>query len=287
MAGDGLTPRRHPTGTGWWEMTLARPAGHLRHAVRDYCDYTEHTDRPILRRELPQAQVVVILNFGVPFRILDRHHPGRSRTVGSFAAGVHDQHTVVCSSGTARCVQLNLTPIGAARLLGLPLGELTNQVVDLPDLLPAADRHLPERLHAAGTPARRFALLDDWIGRRFTHAAGPSAPLLQAWERLRTHHGQYPIGGLAAELGWSRRHLATRFREALGLPPKAMARLLRFERAVALLERDPAAGWADVAARAGYFDQSHFALDCRALADCTPTVLREERQRLEMLPAGG
>lgn len=287
MASEGLAPRRHRTGTGWWEMTLASPASHLRDAVRDYCDYAEHTDRPILRRELPQAQVVVIINFGEPFRILDRRDASHSRTVSSFAAGVHEQHTVVRSSGTARCLQLNFTPTGAARFLRLPLGELTNQVVDLADLLPPEDRHLPERLQAAGTPARRFALLDGWIGKRLHEGVTPSGPLLRAFERLREHHGQYPIGSLAAELGWSRRHLATRFREALGLPPKAMARLLRFERAVALLEHEPAAGWADLAARAGYFDQSHFSLDCRAFADCTPTLLREERQRLEMLPTGG
>ncbi len=52
------------------------------------------------------------------------------------------------------------------------------------------------------------------------------------------------------------------------MPPKAFARMLRFERAAGLL----AAGHspADVGADCGYADQSHLNRDFRGFAGCTP-----------------
>jgi AraC-like DNA-binding protein len=86
---------------------------------------------------------------------------------------------------------------------------------------------------------------------------------------LELSDGAVPIGELAAELGWSRRHLAVRFREELGMAPKALARLLRFERAVKRLRAGDEL--ADLALDAGYYDQAHFNRDFRAFAGTTPT----------------
>ena len=69
-------------------------------------------------------------------------------------------------------------------------------------------------------------------------------------------------------MGWSRRHLAARFREELGLPPKALGRLIRVEQAVQRMRAgEPLA---DVAYGSGYADQSHFNRDFRELVGCAP-----------------
>jgi AraC-like DNA-binding protein len=105
-------------------------------------------------------------------------------------------------------------------------------------------------------------------------AAPPVASELEwAWQRLLATDGAAPIGDLAQELGWSRRHLAARFRTELGMPPKAVARILRFERAVARLRAGD--DLAELALDCGYYDQAHFNRDFRAFADATPTELRQ------------
>ena len=62
-----------------------------------------------------------------------------------------------------------------------------------------------------------------------------------------------------------------------GLPPKVLARVLRFERARRLLQRPDRPALADVAAVCGFYDQAHLNRDWRELAGCSPTTwLAEE-----------
>ncbi len=67
-----------------------------------------------------------------------------------------------------------------------------------------------------------------------------------------------------------------RFREELGVPPKALARILRFERAVGRLRAGD--DLAALALDAGYYDQAHFNRDFRAFAGATPTAYRPSVQ---------
>jgi AraC-like DNA-binding protein len=98
-----------------------------------------------------------------------------------------------------------------------------------------------------------------------------------ALERLAGSGGGAAIGGLAGELGWSHRRLIVRFRDGVGLPPKLVARILRFERLLAVVRVEPGLGWARAAAACGYFDQAHLAREVRELAGLTPTELHRER----------
>jgi AraC-like DNA-binding protein len=187
---------------------------------------------------------------------------------GSFIAGVHDESTLVTHDGYACGLEIHFTPLGARRFLGMPGSELTNQIVELSDVLPEADA-LVEELYERPTWDARFDRLEAAVLAR-AHAAPLLPPAVEfAWRRLRDTHGAAPVAHIAGELGCSRRHLSQRFGAELGLPPKALARVLRFQRAVGLLR---AGGeLADVAYSCGYYDQPHFNRDFRELAGITPS----------------
>jgi transcriptional regulator GlxA family with amidase domain len=66
--------------------------------------------------------------------------------------------------------------------------------------------------------------------------------------------------------------LIERFRDHVGLPPKAAARVIRLDRAVAAL-RSGGPRIAEVAAACGYADQAHLGRELRALGGITPGQL--------------
>jgi len=83
------------------------------------------------------------------------------------------------------------------------------------------------------------------------------------------------VADLAAETGWSRTRLASRFSEQVGISPKRFALVVRFEGARRLLTQG-SSSLAEIAARAGYYDQAHLSRDISALAGCTPAELAGE-----------
>lgn len=249
-------------------MELAQRPPHpaLVEHVRSLAGWRERTPRPVRRSELPGGRVVLIVSFG-PSMDVD----GRRFT--SFVAGLHDAPALTEHGGEAHGVEAYLTPLGASRVFGMPMAPLTREVVTLEDLLGPEAERLAERLFEAQGWEARLALLERAIAARAIRAPAPPDGLARAWRRLVETDGRVPVGAVAQELGWSRKRLATAFREHVGLPPKALARLLRFERAAEALRR-PGADLGRIALDCGYYDQAHFNRDFRAFAGATPTAYR-------------
>jgi len=97
-----------------------------------------------------------------------------------------------------------------------------------------------------------------------------------AWRRLVATNGAVGIGTLLDELGCSRRHLAARFREDIGITPKAFGRLVRFELATERL-RHTGEELGVIAVEVGYYDQAHFNRDVKQFAGVAPGTLMRER----------
>lgn len=211
--------------------------------------------------------IVVVVSFGEQWLIDDERFT-------SFAAGLHDVQVTTEHSGRAYGMQVNLAPPAAYMLFGLPLHELARREVPLEDVL--AEPSLAERLHDEGSWSARFDLLDAVLATRLADACPPTAGVVWAWQQLCATHGRVPVGGLAAELGWSRKRLVERFREQIGLPPKAVAQLLRFEHARELGERPDRPSWAEIAFECGYYDQSHLINDFRAVTGRTPVTFFQD-----------
>jgi AraC-like DNA-binding protein len=108
-------------------------------------------------------------------------------------------------------------------------------------------------------------------------AKRPPRDLVWAWHRLRVSGGRVAIGALAKELGFSRKHLALRFRHEFGISPKLLARILRFDRAVRLIGAGRVAGLADLAAASGYADQAHLSREFRVFAGSARTAFLRRR----------
>jgi len=233
------------------------------------------------RLEVPGPLLPLILNLGGPF-LVSRAGAARETPVGSFVAGLDDAWSLVGSDGPSCCIQLDLTPPGARRLLGVPGCELAGRVVELDDLPAWRAAGLPERLRELCTWEERFAALDAFLLGRL--AAGPPADpgLEHVWRRLEASDGRLPVGTVAAELGWSRKRLLTACRREAGAAPKLLARLVRFERLVGRLRAEPSPSLADAAYGCGYYDQAHLNRDFRELAGTTPTRFLAAR-----LPDGG
>jgi AraC-like DNA-binding protein len=270
---------QHASEQDRWTMVTGAPDPRLDGYVIHYCDYDERTGSFVRRRELPGDRVVAIINLGAPIRVRAPEGEWAEHAAGFFA-GLHDTYAITETNGAQRGVQIDLTPVGAHLLLRLPMHHLTHRVVALDDLLSRAGAELHEQLALASSFEQRFAILDAFFLARLDDAVSPVPSVTRALAQLKRTRGRVAISTLTDELQCSRRHLSAGFQEHVGVSPKLLARILRFNHAVEL-SAGPLS-WAEISLRAGYYDQAHMVRDFRQFAGAAPTEFARRR-----LPDGG
>jgi AraC-like DNA-binding protein len=280
---DGVTLTSHDGDDHSWSMAFRRPHPGLAGIVTGrYCGYAEDAVAPVQRREVATGGVTVILSFEQPLDLMEMSSStSGGQRLTSFVAGIHEGYAVTRHDGDQLGVQVDLTPLGAARVLGAPR-EVANECVPLDALLGRFATELTGRLASAPGWGKRFDLLDRVLLDRAAEGPEPDRAIVWAWDQLRRSHGQVPVHVLAEEIGWSRRHFGARFRAQVGLAPKPTARILRFRRATDLLASGPVRSIADLAAACGYADHSHLVREFHALGGCTPSQFVQS-----LMPAGG
>jgi AraC-like DNA-binding protein len=235
--------------------------------ARDYVGFTESGAAGERWREPPSGRVTVILNVGERFGGLP----------DAFVAGLTDTYAFVERGDAVSCIDLKLTPLGAYTLLGVPVHELTGRTIDVREILGPAAQPVLDAVREAPTWEERFSLLDRFLLRRAELGPRPADRVAWAWRRLSESGGQLPVGRLAGEVGWSRRHLVARFREQVGLSPKTVARIVRFNHLLRGLDEGGAVRWAELAGEYGYYDQAHLHRDFRQFLGLTPAAFLAER----------
>ena len=190
----------------------------------------------------------------------------------AFVMGAHGTSVVLEGDCAPSYLEVVLGPLEAYRLLGLPMNRLSGDTVDLVEVLGADGRRLAEQLRDTPSWRQRFALMDRFLLERLERGPRPSPEVGWAWRRLVATGGAVPIGQLAREVGWSHKHLLTKFRQQVGLRPKTAARLIRFDGVWRSLDGRRPLDWGRVAAEVGYADQAHLVREFRQFTGTTPTA---------------
>ncbi|MFF9042138.1 helix-turn-helix domain-containing protein [Streptomyces sp. NPDC014892] len=155
------------------------------------------------------------------------------------------------------CVRVRMRPGRAQALLGRSLNGLANGALPLREL-PGLDL---DRLAVNPVTALEEAL---------TERPEPSERLDEAARLL----AGATVTATAARLHISERRLRTLFTDATGLSPKHFARINRIRTVLAA----GADRWADIAATAGYYDQSHMTAEFRHFMGVPPAAFTAGRR---------
>jgi AraC-like DNA-binding protein len=212
-------------------------------------------DRPLAQRHEPHGGAEVRCVLGEAPRLLG---PLTAATYREIPAG-----------GTV--VGVRLRPGVLSGLVGLSADELLDQDVAGSDIWRDLAR-VEDLLGEAATPRAALDELESFVA----HRAGEPDPLVdKAVRHLMPWHGGGP-GSLPALLSISERQLRRRCRAAVGVGPKELHRILRFQGFVARVRASiDRPGAPDVAlarwgVEAGYHDQAHLSRECRRLLGVTP-----------------
>jgi AraC-like DNA-binding protein len=241
------------------------------------CFWALETDAVIAdqktERILPDGCVEVILNFGAPFAQHDDHLV--TVQPRNFIVGQMTSPIFISPTGPVQLIGIRFHPGGTTPFFRLPIHELTNQVVELGSFartleikLVSAAVHLPN-LNDKVTALQTVLL-------RMLANSKSDFGLLRVAARVVELSGMIPIDHLATEAGLSSRQLERRFLSEVGVGPKLLSRILRFQAVFRAVDANEAS-WPTVALDCGYYDQAHLIKDFRQFAHETPAALFAER----------
>ncbi|MEU8887663.1 helix-turn-helix domain-containing protein [Streptomyces sp. NPDC048442] len=171
-------------------------------------------------------------------------------------------HDASCGPGS-RFAGVRFAPGTGAVFLGVPAHELRDLRVPLADVWSGV-REWEERI----TEAPDQALALEELALRRAADTGPPDPLMRA-VAAGLGAGR-TVAGTAEAVGLGQRQLRRRSLDAFGYGPKTLARVLRLQRALALV-RD-GIPYAAAAHASGCADQAHLARETRELAGMTLTA---------------
>jgi AraC-like DNA-binding protein len=289
----------HRSDLGRWRAAHRPAEPRLRDYILGYFASEGFLPRPLHERHLPLREVVIVLNFAAPHRVIDPSDPKRTTEHRkAWIVALQHRHQIREAFGARDFMVIRLTPIGAQMLLGVPMDLLTDRTVVLEDLDSRLSRLLVSHAEATEDWAARFDMVENIIASRLASAPSPPAGLLHSWRMLQESPNHVDLDRLSEDLGCSRRHLVAQFHKYFGMAPKTIARISRFHLALAAVHHlgrrdrlppvegkpylDCQAGenvytttktkmqWADLALACGYYDQSHFINEFRSFSGLSP-----------------
>lgn len=233
-----------------------------------------------IERVLPDGSMQIVISLhDAPMRVFDRANPSRYVAAPSaIVTGPSTQYSLISAADTAATIGASFTPGGAAAFLGVPPVELFDTDVDLPTLWGRAlADELRNRVLTETTPEARVAVLDEVLCRRLQPDAAAHPAVRWAVGQLR--HSRHPraVADVVARVGMSHRRLTSLFHGAVGVTPKRLHRLARFQEVVRGASGGKGHTWADLALACGYADQAHLTHDFRAFAGVTPSEYLRRR----------
>jgi AraC-like DNA-binding protein len=227
-----------------------------------HCFWVLEGTGPALDAILPDGRMEMVLHFGEPFR-------GQPR---SFLVGQQRRPVEVEPIGRVGVMGVRFRPGGACAFLGFPQHEATDRMIPLDAIWGVAE--LEEQVAEARSDSDRVASVEGFLLGRLRERWTAPAALEAAVARIFASRGSLTVEELAAGRP---RQLGESFRQIVGISPKLLSRLVRFQE---VLRRMAGRRWVWTALECGYYDQAHLIRDFREFAGQSPGVYAAGRHPL-------
>jgi AraC-like DNA-binding protein len=234
---------------------------------------------------LPDGCPELVMHFGDAFERIHPDAPSERQSSLLFAGQLTGQ-IELRATGAVAVLGIRFHPAGAASILRMPQRQLLGATANLADIDQGLFRSLREISESCRSLTEAAARVQRYLATRID-GRWFDARVQSAVAHIQRSRGQVNIDALARHVNLTRRHLEREFDVHVGVSPKRLARIVRFQRALRLVLDPTAAGHgADTAMECGYADQSHFIREFAELAGCSPTAHLIRHAELSGLFAG-
>lgn len=251
---------------------FSKPASGLEQFVRFYVQREARIHDGAVVHPVPaRATPMIVFEFADPPHVLTRNArtPRKSPAavvVGPQTSRLGEMHL----QGELETFAIMFQPDGLHRLFSVPMHELTDRSYEAQSVLGSFISDLREHVGNTWSFMERVDIVNQMFLCQALRAPGFDG-VAAAAHRILLAGGRVGIPNLAGMSGLGSRQFERRFVRQVGMRPKLLARIARFEAALETKARFAARSWTAVAHDFGYYDQMHMVHDFQEFTGITPT----------------
>jgi AraC-like DNA-binding protein len=178
----------------------------------------------------------------------------------AFVTGLMTDYLVLGLASEQASFGIRMYAESVSAILSAPVSAFASKRVYLQDIWGMEGLYLAEELLCARDVRRLIEIAESGLARRLSRLETPVPGLLHnGLKYMYDNKGVLSPAGLADKLGFSERHMRRVFERELGLGPKEMLGIIRFQSMLREIHGGAGVrmGYADLGAKYGYYDQSH------------------------------
>jgi AraC-like DNA-binding protein len=177
----------------------------------------------------------------------------------------------VLPTGKTQMLSIQFFPHSAGLFFDLPMDELSNETLDLGEIMGRAACELKEQLLHLQTLEQRVQHIERFLLRQLSRKTEYDWDrMVQNIKLIDRSNGKITLDELADGACLSRKQHERVFKKFVGLSPKKYLKIIRFQYTLFAHQQHPHESLTTLAYRCGYYDQSHMINDFKDLSGITP-----------------
>ena len=235
-------------------------------------------------RILPTGTIEVIINLGSPTQVFLENDIQVNKDF--WVCGMHTGSILHQPVAETHMMGVSFKPFGALPFLNVPLSELKNRQVDLDLIWGNETLALKHLLLAQKSPQDRFLTVEAFLTKKLSNDRNHFAAIIEWLDLQLSSVEDVHLENLYQKIGYSKRHIIQEFRKHVGLSPKDLKQIYRFNAALNAIDPNQI-NWTHLALECDYYDQAHFNNQFKNFSGLTPSEYVRLRNRFLNSPSQG
>ncbi|MFN8308945.1 MAG: helix-turn-helix transcriptional regulator [Chitinophagales bacterium] len=248
------------------------PSGHLEHFVE--CYWTIQNVNHCTKQEIsfPDGTIDLVFSLGDSYT---RENMSEQRTASftvktAALVGQSTHGKIITPGRNNNLLSIRFKPFGLFPMLGIPMNELTEESLTLQEVMKNWGTELESRVFDAHTLESRIEVIENFLNKKVALNGYIDPVVRAAVSEILINRGNIRIETIYNKLGVSKSTLESKFKMYVGITPKELANIWRFNHAVILQKKNLERTLTEVGYMAGYFDQSHMIKDFKRYTGKSP-----------------
>lgn len=254
------------------------PTGILANYIENIVFFEGYTAQHKADKLLPDGGIYMILNMlNKPERLYrDEKLTRYQQFTGCFISGQH-KHFIFIEAEHSSNMAVKFKLGGAAPFFDFPISQLNNKVQQLEPIMGKKISDVRAAIINEKNIDKKFELIEQFFLNNLVKGFNHHAPFYRSLHLLASSPELLNIKQLAGIVGVTQKHFISLFRKQVGLSPKALARIFRFQKVILELEKNKKIDWLQIAVDSGYYDQAHFIRDFYTYSGIKPTAYSQHK----------